>query len=470
MTDLQEADATAGAEDVRALAARFPSGFLFGVASSAYQIEGAVAEDGRGPSIWDRFTHEPGRTANGDNGDVACDHYHRLEEDLDLMRELGVDAYRFSTSWSRVLPEGTGRVNEAGLAFYERLVDGLLGRGIQPVLTLYHWDLPQALQDRGGWTNEAAAEWFADYAGLLAARLGDRVRTWVTLNEPQVFAFTGHARGRHAPGIADWPTGLRASQVALAAHAAGTSRIRAAAPQALIGIALDLNHVAPASGSEADADAALRHRALQQDWFLDPLFGRGFPEAAVRAHADAGHLDGLQLREPAAGDLDFIGLNYYTREVVAADPSAPFGFSFARADGVPRTTMGWEVHPDGLAQVLRWLQETYQPPWIVVTENGAAFPEPDANDGEAVDDRDRSDYLAAHIGAAARAIGEGVRLTGYFAWSLLDNFEWAEGYGRRFGIVHVDYATQRRTVKDSGRWYQALIRAHRVESGMPPKP
>ena len=470
MTDLRDADTAAEAADPQALASRFPAGFTFGVASSAYQIEGAVAEDGRGPSIWDRFTHERGRTANGDTGDVACDHYHHLEEDLDLMRDLGVDAYRFSTSWSRVLPEGTGRVNEAGLAFYERLVDGLLERGIQPVLTLYHWDLPQALQDLGGWTNEEAADWFTDYAGLMADRLGDRVRTWVTLNEPQVFAFTGYARGRHAPGMTDWPTALRASQIALAAHAAGTARIRAAAPGVLIGMALDLNRVVPASDSEADAQAALRHRALQQDWFLDPLFGRGFPEAAVRAHADAGHLDALQLKEPPTGDLDFIGLNYYTREVVAADASAPFGFRFGPADGVPRTSMDWEVHPDGLTQVLRWLQETYQPPWIVVTENGAAFPEREPNDGETVDDRDRSAYLASHIGAAARAIGEGVRLTGYFAWSLLDNFEWAEGYGRRFGIVHVDYATQRRTVKDSGRWYRDLIRAHKRSSGMSPPP
>jgi beta-glucosidase len=450
------------AANVQALAARFPADFTFGVASSAYQIEGAVDEDGRGPSIWDRFSHQPGRTANGETGDVACDHYHRLDEDLDLMQSLGVDAYRFSVSWPRVLPEGVGRVNPPGMAFYERLVDGLLERGIRPVLTLYHWDLPQALQERGGWTNPAAADWFAAYAGLMAERLGDRVATWVTLNEPQVFAFTGYARGRHAPGMTDWPTALRVSQMALAAHAAGAARIRAAAPGASIGIALDLNHVVPASDSVADLQAALRHRALQQDWFLDPLFGRGFPDVALRAHADAGHLDGLRLVEPEPGDLDFIGLNYYTREVVDADAEAPFGFGFVRADGVARTTMGWELHPDGLRQVLHRLQDTYDPPAIMVTENGAAFPEDGLTDGQTVDDRERSAYLAEHIGAAAQALEEGVRLTGYFAWSLLDNYEWAQGYGQRFGLVHVDYTSLQRTMKASGRWYRSLLAARPV--------
>jgi beta-glucosidase len=265
VTELRDAAEVVGASEVAdaaALAARFPTEFTFGVASSAYQIEGAVVEDGRGPSIWDRFAHEPGRTANGETGDVACDHYHRLDEDLDLMQALGVDAYRFSVSWPRILPDGTGRANEAGLTFYERLVDGLLARGIRPVLTLYHWDLPLALDARGGWTDPAAAGWFADYAGLVAERLGDRVKTWVTLNEPQVFTFTGYARGRHAPGRTDWPAALRASAVALAAHGAAVERIRAVVPDARIGIALDLNHVIPASDREPDqqADAQLPHQ------------------------------------------------------------------------------------------------------------------------------------------------------------------------------------------------------------------
>jgi beta-glucosidase len=441
------------------LAGRFPPGFVFGVASSAYQIEGAVNEDGRGPSIWDDFSHQPGRTANGETGDVACDHYHRWAEDLDLMRGLGVDAYRFSVSWPRVLPGGTGRVNQAGLGFYDRLVDALLERNIDPVLTLYHWDLPQALQARGGWANPAAADWFAEYAGVLADRLGDRVGTWVTLNEPQVFAFTGHARGRHAPGMTHWPTALRVADTALAAHAAASARIRSAAPDARIGVALDLNLVEPASDSEADQQAALRHRALQHEWFLDPLFGRGYPELALQAHSAAGHLEGLALGTPAHGALDFIGLNYYTRELVAADADAPFGFRVRRAAGMRRTTMGWDVHPDGLRQVLRWLHEAYAPPAIMVTENGAAFEEAGAVDGEAVDDADRRAYLADHLAAAAQALAEGVPLTGYFAWSLLDNFEWAEGYGQRFGIVHVDYTTLRRSLKASGSWYRSLLAA-----------
>jgi beta-glucosidase len=467
VTELIDAQAQpeAGVTD---LASRFPPGFVFGVASSAYQIEGAVDEDGRGPSIWDTFTHQSGRTANGETGDVACDHYHRWAEDLDLMRGLGVDAYRFSVSWPRVLPEGAGHVNVRGLAFYDRLVDALLERHIDPVLTLYHWDLPQALQERGGWASPAAAEWFADYAAVLADRLGDRVRTWVTINEPQVFAFTGHGRGRHAPGIAHWPTALRVADSALAAHAAASARIRSAVPGARIGVALDLNRVEPATDSEADEQAALRHRALQQDWFLDPLFGRGYPQIALQAHARAGHLDGLELAPPAHGALDFIGLNYYTRELVSADEDAPFGLRVTGADGMPRTTMGWEIHPDGLRQVLRWLHETYAPPAIIVTENGAAFTEADPLNGQAVEDAERRAYLTDHVAAAARALAEGVPLTGYFAWSLLDNFEWEKGYGQRFGIVRVDYPTLRRSLKASGAWYGSLLAARNGRGAAPP--
>jgi beta-glucosidase len=446
-------------DGVNALAARFPADFTFGVASSAYQIEGAVAEDGRGASIWDAFSHQPGRTANGETGDVACDHYHRWREDVDLMRRLGVGAYRFSVSWPRILPEGIGRVNEPGIAFYEHVVDRLLENGISPVLTLYHWDLPLALQERGGWSHPSAAEWFADYAGLLADRLGDRVGTWLTINEPQVFAFTGHARGRHAPGLAYWPTALRVAHAALEAHAAAARRIRAAVAGARVGVALDLNLVEPATPSDADREAAARHRAIQQDWFLDPLFGRGYPEVALRAHTEAGHLDGEEQPAPAHGGLDFIGLNYYARELVAADPAAPFGLRAVRAGGVPRTGMGWEVYPDGLRQVLARLHRDYAPPAIVVTENGASFPETAPGDGGPIDDAERTAYLAAHVAAAAQALEEGVPLTGYFAWSLLDNFEWEKGFGQRFGIVHVDYATQRRTVKASGEWYASLIRA-----------
>jgi beta-glucosidase len=456
----------ADAAEAAALAGRFPPGFVFGVASSAYQIEGAAKEDGRGPSIWDTFSHTPGRTLKGETGDVACDHYHRWRDDVVLMRELGVRSYRFSVSWPRVLPEGIGAVNELGLDFYDSLVDGLLAAGITPLPTLYHWDLPQALHDRGSWTSPEAPAWFAEYAGVLARRLGDRVQRWLTLNEPQVFAFAGHAYGRHAPGMEDWPTALRVADGALRGHAAAAERIRATVAGAEIGIALNLNRVEPASDSAEDAEAADRHHAIHQRWFADPLFGRPYPEVAVRAQRDAGHLpDGLVADgQPLIGStLDFVGLNYYTREVIAADRGGQFGLRGAPAPDVRRTTMGWEVDPGGMLKVLDWLHTDYAPREIAITENGAAFPEPSlAADVAVVDDPERTRFLADHVSVAAQAIEAGIPLTGYYAWSLLDNYEWAEGYAQRFGIVHVDYPTQRRIVKRSGRLYQALAQAHRA--------
>ena len=453
------------AAEARELASRFPAGFVFGVASSAYQIEGAAEEDGRGPSIWDTFSHTPGRTFNGETGDVACDHYHRWRDDVALMHELGVGSYRFSVSWPRVLPDGVGAVNEPGLDFYDSLVDGLLAAGITPLPTLYHWDLPQALYDRGGWTSPEAPAWFGEYAGVLAGRLGDRVRRWLTLNEPQVFSFTGHAYGRHAPGQTDWPTALRVADGALRGHAEAARQIREAVPGAEIGIALNLNRVEPASDSEDDAAAADRHLAIHQRWFADPLFGRPYPEAAVRAQRDAGHLpdDLVADGEPVIeSTLDFVGLNYYTREVIAADRGGEFGLRGAPAPDVQRTTMGWEVSPGGMLKVLEWLRTEYAPREIMITENGAAFPEPSLAAGaETVDDRERTRFLADHLAVAARAVEDGIPLTGFYAWSLLDNYEWAEGYAQRFGIVHVDYPTQRRIVKRSGRLYQALLEVHR---------
>jgi beta-glucosidase len=457
------------AAEATQLAGRFPPGFVFGVASSAYQIEGAVNEDGRGPSIWDTFSHTPGRTLNGETGDVACDHYHRWRDDVALMRELGVDSYRFSASWSRVLPEGIGAVNEPGLDFYDNLVDGLLAEGITPLPTLYHWDLPQALYDRGGWTNPEAPAWFAEYAGVLARRLGDRVSRWLTLNEPQVFCFAGHAYGRHAPGVEDWPTALRVADGAIRGHAAAAAQIRDAVRGAEIGIALNQNRVEPASDSEEDAAAADRHHAIHQRWFADPFFGRPYPEVAVRAQRDAGHLPAGLVSDGQAvipRALDFVGLNYYTREVIAADRGGEFGLRGAPAPDVQRTTMGWEVNPSGMRKVLDRLHTDYAPREIVITENGAAFPESSvAPDAETVDDRERTRFLADHLAVAATAVEEGIPLTGYYAWSLLDNYEWAEGYAQRFGIVHVDYPTQRRIVKRSGRLYQAVAQAHRGSAG-----
>jgi beta-glucosidase len=448
----------AAGEAAAALAARFPPGFAWGVSTSAYQIEGAADEDGRGPSIWDAFCRQPGRVRGGDHGDVACDHYHRLDEDLDLMASLGVRGYRFSVSWPRVLPDGVGAVNQAGLDFYDRLVDGLLARGIRPLLNLYHWDLPQALQERGGWAHGDMPAWFAGYAATVAGRLGDRVQQWITVNEPQVFAFTGHAHGRHAPGLTDWPLALRAADAALRAHAAAAAGLRSQLTNARVGVALDLNFIEPVSASAADADAAALHRALRQRWFLDPLFGRGYPQVAVAAHQAAGHLAGVELHAPAAGVLDFIGVNYYTREAVAADPASPFGLRVVRRNGAERTTMGWEVYPDGLAAVLRDLQADYSPAAVVITENGAAFADEPDRDGR-VSDAPRTTYLERHIAAAADALEAGVPLEGYYVWSLLDNFEWDKGYEQRFGLVRVDYATLRRTLKASGEWYRELIAA-----------
>jgi beta-glucosidase len=451
-----ERTATAAAAE---LAARFPANFAWGVATSAYQVEGAVDADGRGPSIWDIFSHEPGRVRDGHTGDVACDHYHRYLEDVEVMASLGIRSYRFSVAWPRVIPDGSGAVNQAGLDFYDRLVNALLDRGIRPVLNLYHWDLPQALQQRGGWTSPEMPAWFARYAEVLAARLGDRVTQWMTINEPQVFAFTGHASGRHAPGISDWPTALRAADGALRSHAAATERIRAEVAGARVGVALDLNLVEPASEQEVDRSAANRHRTFRQRWFLDPLFGRGYPADALEAYGAAGLLEGLALDAPPAGGLDFLGVNYYTRETVAADPEPPHGACLVARDGAERTTMGWEVHPEGLTRVLVEVNREYAPPAIVVTENGAAFPDVAGTDGR-VDDGARRRYLERHIVAAADALDAGVPLEGYFAWSLLDNFEWDKGYGQRFGIVRVDFASsQRRTVKASGEWYRRLIAA-----------
>ena len=454
-------------KEVEQLAARFPSGFGWGVAASAYQIEGAAREDGRGMSIWDTFSREPGRVIDGQSGDVATDHYHRWQEDLDLMAGLGVSAYRFSVAWPRILPDGRGKPNERGLDFYERLVDGLLARNIRPYLNLFHWDLPQELQDEGGWADPRIVGWFADYAAVLAGRLGDRVGDWLTMNEPQVMAFHGHVTGEHAPGLRDWPTGLLAAHHSIGAHAAAAAAIRGAAPQARIGIALDINHAVPASASEADRLATERWRATRHAWFLDPMHGRGYPALGLDWHRGAGHLADINLDElPAAPRLDFVGLNYYCRETIVADPSEPFAARVVPPAGSQLTDMGWEVAADGLREVLLWLWREYSPPEIIVSENGAAFPEELLPDGSVADPLRRA-YLAAHIEATAEALEAGVPVGGYHVWSLLDNFEWSRGYGMRFGIVRVEYETQRRTIKDSGHWYHALIAAHgaRAESG-----
>jgi beta-glucosidase len=437
------------------LAQRFPAGFAWGFAASAYQIEGAAAEDGRGTSIWDTFARRPGAIADGSTGDVACDHYHRYADDVRLMADLGARAYRFSVSWSRVLPTGTGAVNEPGLDFYRRLVDALLDAGIQPLLNLFHWDLPQPLQDRGGFANPEIVGSFTDYASLLASTLGDRVKHWMTFNEPAVFAFLGHADGIHAPGLRDWPTAIRVADNELRAHAAAAEVIHRLVEGSKVGMSIDVNQVAPATGSERDRLAAEQWSSARDAWFLDPLFGRGYPALGLEAHRAAGHLEGVDLAEPPAGDLDYLGLNYYRRDSVRARSDRVFDWDIGALADSEQTQMDWHVAPDGLRDTLVELNRTYAPPEVIVTENGAAYADDVDGDGR-VRDTARVDYLARHVAAAADALDAGVPLTGYHAWSFMDNYEWSLGYTRRFGLVRVDYPTQRRTPKDSARWYQRL--------------
>lgn len=429
-----------------------PAGFTWGVATAAYQIEGAVAEDGRAPSIWDTFSHTPGKVAGGDTGDVACDHYHRWPEDLALMKRLGVDSYRLSIAWPRVHPQGDGPVNEAGLAFYDRLVDALLEAGITPNVTLYHWDLPQALQDRGGWPARETAEHFAAYASTVAERLGDRVSRWATLNEPLCSAWIGHLEGTMAPGLRDIDAAVKASYHLLLGHGLAAQAVRAASPHAKIGIVNNLSTVYAATDSEADQAAARRMDGHTNRWWLDPVHGRGFP-------ADMREVYGVDLPErpgdldTIAQRLDWIGLNYYFPAVVADDPDAPHPhIRTVRREGVPRTGMDWEIEAGGLEELLLRLTREYGAQSIYVTENGSAFPDTVAPNGS-VHDPERTAYLQDHLAACARAARAGAPVDGYYAWSLLDNFEWAYGYDKRFGLVHVDYPTQRRTMKTSGHTY-----------------
>ena len=442
--------------DAASLGARFPRDFAWGFAASAYQIEGAAHEDGRGDSIWDTFSRVPGAILDGQTGDVACDHYHRYPEDVSLMAGLGARVYRYSVAWPRIQPEGTGAANERGLDFYDRLTDAVLAAGIQPLANLFHWDLPQALQDRGGFADPEVVARFGEYAALMATRLGDRVADWMTFNEPAVFAYLGHADGIHAPGIRDWPTAIRVVDNELRAHAAAAAVIRSIVPGARIGVSFDQNQVAPATDSDRDRRAAAQWSAARDAWFLDPLFGRGYPQAGLEAHAAAGHLDGVELTDPPSGDLDYLGLNYYRRDRVRAFSDTPFDFEIGPGAGTEQTQMGWEIAPDGLRDTLIGLHREYAPREMIVTESGAAYPDVVDPDGQ-VHDQPRLVYLARHIAAAAEALEAGVPLTGYHAWSLLDNYEWSLGYTRRFGVIYVDYATQRRTPKDSALWFSKVI-------------
>jgi len=432
------------------LAKQFPPDFVWGVATSAFQIEGAAFQDGKGESIWDRFCRVPGVIADGSNGDVACDHYHRLDSDLDLIAGLGVDLYRFSVSWPRVQPLGEGVWNEKGLAFYDRLVDGLLARGLAPHLTLNHWDLPQALQDKGGWASRDTVHRFVDYALGIQRRLGDRVAAITTHNEPWVVAWLGHAEGTFAPGIKSRKVANQVAHHLLLSHGLALRALRAEGARAKLGIVLNMAHTMPLTDSAEDRAQAVLDDARGRRWYSDPIFKGEYPAEAL---ADMG--DDVPAVEPGdmeiiATPLDYIGINYYSRHLSKA--SGPL----TEADKpCPRTDMGWEIYPDGLRELLLTMHRDYTLPPTYITENGGAFPDPTA-DGH-VHDADRTDYLATHIAAVGQALAAGVPMAGYMVWSLMDNFEWSSGYAKRFGIVHVDYGTLVRTPKDSAHWYQDLL-------------
>lgn len=441
----------------------FPKDFIWGAATASYQIEGGWNEDGKGESIWDRFSHTPGKVQDGDTGDVACDHYHRWEADLEMIKRLGLKAYRFSTAWPRVLPNGRGAVSEAGLDYYSRLVDGLLKLDIEPYVTLYHWDLPQALQDKGGWPARDIVDAFVEYADIITRALGDRVKNWITLNEPWVSAFVGYEMGHHAPGHTHRGEALAASHHLLLSHGKAVPVIRANSRGSNVGITLNLTPQMPASPSVADRAAATWVDGYINRWFLDPLTGRGYPADMVESY-------GKEMFAIQPGDmniisvpLDFIGVNYYTRSIVRSQ-------QVSEAENAPRTVfrgkeiteMDWEVYPEGLYKTLGRLSFDYDFPAIHITENGSAFVDTVDTNGE-VHDPARVSYLERHLQQVHRAIAAGIPVKGYFAWSLMDNFEWAYGFSKRFGLVYVNYETQQRILKSSAKRYQEIIVANGLE-------
>ncbi len=447
---------------------KFPQDFIWGTATSSYQIEGAWDEDGKGESIWDRFSHTPGNVQNGDSGDIACDHYHRFVEDVRLMKDLGLQAYRFSISWPRILPYGRGQVNQKGLDFYSSLVDGLMEAGIMPFITFYHWDLPQALQDEGGWAVRSTAEAFVEYVDLFTRHLGDRVNHWITHNEPAVVAYNGNLTGQHAPGIQDLATALQVSHHLLLSHGWSVPVIRQNSTEAEVGITLNINWNTPASSSQPDYEAYRHAEGLWFRWFLDPLYGRHYPADMISDFHEQGHLSGDGMSYVKAGDLktiaaptDFLGLNYYTRFIIRNNSipdsqNEPQTVFPAPKNNIDWTEMGWEVYPDGLFNVLSRLHFEYQVPKIYITENGCSYSDGPDRDGRIRDQR-RISYLRDHFTAAHKALANGIPLSGYFVWSLMDNFEWAHGYAQRFGIVWIDSQTKERIPKDSARWYSQVM-------------
>jgi beta-glucosidase len=454
------------------MGATFPSGFLWGVATAAQQVEGAAREGGRGESIWDRYASVPGNIKDGSDPSVACDHYHLWRDDLERLRWLGVNAYRLSISWTRVLPTGTGEPNAEGLDFYDALIDALLAAGITPFVTLNHWDLPQALQDRGGWSSRETVDAFVAYAEAVTRRLGDRVRHWVTHNEPWCISHLGWERGAHAPGVRSPSDALRVAHHLLLSHGRALEIIRRHSPGSQAGIVLLLSPVQPASDSLADRDAAREFDGVFNRWYLDPLFRCAYPADAVADRERHGELgsDGMTFVQP--GDLaciatpaDFLGVNYYSRSVVKSGPDGR-PLQIRPVPDEQLTDMGWEVYPDGMRDILVRVKDEYAPAAVFLTENGAAFVDPPAGPGP-IADVPRVEFLRAHTAAALDAIAQGVPLRGYFAWSYMDNFEWGEGLAKRFGLFHVNYATQQRTARESAHWYRDFIARGAIEDDAP---
>ena len=445
----------------------FPEEFLWGAATASYQIEGAVNEGGRGPSIWDTFCHTEGKTFNGEHADVSVDHYNRYVEDVAILADLGVNAYRFSIAWPRILPEGTGKVNEEGVDFYRRLCKELQSAGITPVATLYHWDLPQALQDRGGWVNHDSVEWFSEYAGVVYQSLGDVIPHVATFNEPWCSAFLGHSAGEHAPGIQDPGLSFVAAHHLMLSHHAAIKKMRSMDPAnaSSLGIVLNVIPALPVSDSPEDVNAADSVDAVHNGLFLDAVFRGSYPEKILGYHRKFDVEARIDLDElhAAVEPIDVLGVNYYNINHVEYREGSPGMAAWPGADGAAMgrppgelTEMGWGVEPEGLTLTLRRVHDNYGPIPMMVTENGAAYPDVVEADGT-IHDIKRTEYLKSHIGAVADAMDQGVDMVGYFVWSLLDNFEWARGYSKRFGIVRVDYDTLQRTIKDSGRWYQEFL-------------
>lgn len=451
---------------------QFPKDFAWGTATAAYQIEGGVCEDGRKESIWDVFSHTPGRVANGDTGDIAADHYHRWKADIGLMKDLGYKAYRFSLAWPRILPDGRGKVNQAGVDFYNHLIDALLDAGIHPLVTLYHWDLPASLPQ--GWLARETADAFAEFTSVAAKAFGDRVKEWITINEPFCASFLSYQNGIHAPGLYDTFKALKAAHHLLLAHGLAVPILREFCKDARVGITLNEGPFYPLTQSDADLAEANHLDGELNRWFLDPLYGRHYPADMLRDYVTAGVLESLEPDFIQDGDMqkiaistDFLGLNYYSRTIVHAGGEvgkSPQNIKLKNETSDTHTEMGWEVFPFGLYETICRAYFAYKPREIIITENGASYSDGPDNAGRVKDDR-RIAYLHSHIEAVWKALQAGVPVSGYYVWSLLDNFEWSFGYAQRFGLIYVDYSTQKRYPKDSAYWYGKVIRENGIESG-----